>query len=209
MRLIRHLNEQTPTPGQKVIEHIRRDVSPVYLNALQKAGRFIYRGASHRIDYIDEFPVREDRRPFSTNYREHEIIDKMFKKEFGWKVRSNSVFATSSEGDADTYGRPYLFFPVGKFRYVWSPKVRDLWGTLGTLKKEIIAKEPPIARDTWFQNVWIKGGELERQFPKILQYYSNRHLTMAIKKGTEIAFNCKTYYLVNRGFEDQLAEEFL
>jgi len=217
MRLNRYLIEQRPTPGQKVIEHIRRDVSSVYLNALSKAGEFVYRGTDNTIDFIDEFPVRKDRRPFSTDYREHEMIDKMFEKEFGWKVRSNSVFATSNEFDADTYGRPYLFFPVGKFKYVWSPKVRDLWGTLGATKREIVTKEkigdtskrPHLARDTWFKNVWIEGGGLEKEFPKILQYYTDRQLTAAIKKGVEIAFTCKTYYLVNRGFEDQLAGEFL
>ena len=216
MRLIKHLNEEVKN-GKWYAEEIRKNVAPSFRNAIHDVGNFLYRGTSRKIPEIETFSVRDDRRPFSTDLREHEIIDEIFNKKFGWKVRSNSVFASSNEFEAEVYGESYIFFPIKKYRFVWSPKVRDLWGTLGAIRKEVLAKRgigifskrPHLARETWFIKEWIEGGELKKHFEPVIKQYTDKNLQQAIRQGVEVAFNCKNYFLVNRKYEDILAEEFL
>lgn len=70
----------------------------------------------------------EDRKPLSTNPKMHDEVNKVFERDFGWKVR-NGVF-TRGRGDVGGYGEQHMFFPIGDYKFVWSPIVKDLWSHL-------------------------------------------------------------------------------
>ena len=54
-------------------------------------------------------------------------IDNVFDEDFGVRPRTQGAFTTGSYADAGTYGKPYLFFPIGEYKYIWSDRVKDMW----------------------------------------------------------------------------------
>lgn len=214
MRLTRYINEAVRATEEEVYDTIFNNVLPSYLHALRRAGSFIFRGSNHRPNRgIGEGWVRDDRKPFSTTPEEHAVLDKMFKKKFGWNVRSNSAFATGHQSHADVYGYVYMFFPKGKYKFVYSTKVEDLWGRLGIDRKDEYMKwleknkksHNPESSKEWV-DIWLKGGMMEKVMQPIIDTYTDKNLATAIEKGVEIAFNCKSYYIVDFEYIDALSE---
>ena len=75
---------------------------------------------------------RVNRRPRDTPLEVHEIFDDKFHDKFGWYVRTEGIFVTSNSSLARSYGTATIFFPIGKYKYVWSPKIEDLYNDLGS-----------------------------------------------------------------------------
>lgn len=92
-------------------------------------GKFIYRGMRDKSDMGSSIP-RSDRRPKDTSLAIHNELDSQLEDEFGWKPRSEGVFVSSGMDSASSYGTTYLFFPKGKYRYVWSQGIRDSYSEL-------------------------------------------------------------------------------
>ena len=111
----------------------------------------------------------------------HKELDKLFLEKFGWRARSEGVFAQALP---KYYSNPYLFFPAGSYKYVWSPKIQDLY-------REV---------DNYLQ--WI-GEELpypeaKAKAQELVNTYISTGLSKAMKTNNEITFKCDAYYLVNR-----------
>ena len=97
----------------------------------------MYRGSKKDIPLMRKTRRRKMRKPKDTDIRIHKIADKFFMKKFGWKPRTQGVFAVGSRTSAMSYGRPYYFFPIGKFRYVWSPIKSDFFLGTNMMKTEL------------------------------------------------------------------------
>lgn len=77
---------------------------------------------------LKAIPVNKNRRPLTTPMAIHQAADEYMEKQFGVKFRSQSVFVTPDSGIAEEYGRgTYLVFPIGEFKYLWSPSVQDFY----------------------------------------------------------------------------------
>ena len=122
-----YLTEKEISPDE-ITFLLKRDCAP-YLKQLKGIKNFIYRGTNHQVERIRKFKARENRTPTDTDIRVHNMLDSIFRKKFGWKARSEGVF-TSSDTNLPDYGTTYLFFPIGQFKYLWSPKIDDLYGYL-------------------------------------------------------------------------------
>ena len=55
----------------------------------------------------------------------HELLDDYFIRTFGYPYRSKGVFCTGAKSVARSYGAINLVFPVGQFKYIWSPSIPD------------------------------------------------------------------------------------
>lgn len=88
---------------------------------------FLYRGYGFSPRIINSIKPRRDR--YSKDIPEilHEHFDEIFKAKFGWGARSEGVFCTSKESMAKSYGHSSFFFPAGKYQYLWSPNIDDLY----------------------------------------------------------------------------------
>ena len=86
----------------------------------------IYRGMRVRFspDICIKYP-RTSRRPLTTDKNVHELADDYFKQKFGIKFRSETIFVSRSQPLAETYGDPYVIFPLDRVNFAWSPKVQD------------------------------------------------------------------------------------
>ena len=176
-------------------ELVERDCQP-FLKESKQTG-LIYRGineASMRIDAAKsvlptaealqsraimywEKSVRSDRQPKDTNRQQHQIIDDWFKTKFGFGARSQAMFCLGETGKKllRHYGTPMIVFPIGEFKYVWSPSVKDLYNEVG--------QETHLLQDE----------------DKLVDYlndcrYIDSHLHKAVNMSHEIMIKCDRYY---------------
>jgi len=129
MRLQQYITEVKITEPEQVIDILKKDCIP-FLKELKKTGRkkILYRGYyDFNSGIITKKKTRNDRTPKDMDETTSEYLDNLFKKKFGWYARSAGIFATANVFDTYEYGKPFLFFPIGKYKYIWSPVVNDLY----------------------------------------------------------------------------------
>jgi len=144
----------------------------------------LWRGSFHTVNDIEKIIPRINRRPADTALWLHDKWDNMFEKKFGWKVRSEGVFASSKYHFAMGFGNEaFLFFPFDGYKFLWSLKVDDLTGQVGTGKFGQEEDE-------------ISNNYITKKSEELLKSYRKSNLPEAIKSGNEIAFKCSAYYLV-------------
>lgn len=85
-----------------------------------------YSGRTDANEKIFVKNIRQNRQPKDIDYISHKALDSFFKEIFGVEARSKSIFITKDINTANYYGSPYLVYPIGKYKYIWSPIVRDL-----------------------------------------------------------------------------------
>ncbi len=221
------LNEEIVDDAEDIVDILNEDCKPI-LNVLKKYDYkyFLYRGSRSIADNFQKITPRKNRKPLNTPIKLHNILDKMFQKKFGWKARSEGVFAAGQLYPLDEYGPSYLFFPIGNFKYVWSPEIEDLyeefdidtlnWFKGSGYKSDILYQyyndymadnvtvdvEDLLTFEQWVEKN-IDG--LEKDFIEIvenkLNSYTNKGLDKVLKIGTiEIMFKCKDYYMVDTEF---------
>jgi hypothetical protein len=167
-----------------LIFSIKKDCKP-FLNEIKSAGRFLYRGLKRHIkDYAILKSHLEDRNTKNMPIEAHEYLNKQFKKKFGWPVR-NGVFASFDIDMTASYGDPYLFFPIGKYKYAYSKKVVDLYedyyldlkifnvkpNNLSGLKFELGPEHEKkygskTGKGTWVYKPWANKGKGKKLFAK-------------------------------------------
>jgi len=158
------------------IKTIKQDCQP-FLE--QAGGRLLFRGSNSFVSgkgpskLFQKRTVRTDRKPLSTDLLVHQASDDWFHDEFGIRGRSAAVFATGDHTAANTYGTVYAIFPIGDFKFIWSPVVRDLF---------------VAGRDIHFASQVVPY--LEKAG------YRDRDLAKAIKSSKEIMIACKEYYML-------------
>jgi hypothetical protein len=162
------------------IEEVKKDCKP-WLQAIKSCSKPVaYRGLPvlqfpMKHIFYDK-PVRTDRRPLDMLKQKHEMLDKAFYELFGWWARSNAVFLTGDITQAADYGREYLVFPLGKFKFVWSPKIDDM------------VHLPTRGRTDTLEDV-IK---LLKEFK-----FTDKGLCAALQSENEIMVNCKKYHAIS------------
>jgi hypothetical protein len=174
---------------EDVVKVIKRDCKP-FLKELEKVKNqgLLWRGSNQNITEYKKIKTRKDRRPKDTPKDVHDILDELFFKKFGWKVRSEGVFAHKVKGVVDHYGIPYIFFPIGKYRYVWHPKIKDLYNR--------------IDFDYKLQSKMYNLKKIKEFAENVIEGYENSGLWIYFEsKSGEITFQCESYYLFDDRYE--------
>ena len=102
----------------------------IYLNDLKKQNNknpvLLYSGRKSSDKFINK-KIRKGRSPKDTPKEVHKMIDNEFEKQFGLKPRSNSLFCYPDFNEIVwSYGTPFVIFPKGQYKLLWSPNVTDL-----------------------------------------------------------------------------------
>jgi hypothetical protein len=181
MRLKNYITEEKQVD---IVKLIKKDCGPWLrtINPIINSGKgFVRYSFKERIKFIKNFFPRTDREPRDNSQELHNTFDKGFLEKFGWKGRSEGVFVwpvnniaafllDSLDGDSHTF----IFYPIGEFKYIWSPKVKDLFN--------------------------VSRGAIETP-EDFIKTYINKNLLKSIKgplnTGNEVMFKCSSYYLVN------------
>jgi len=193
MRLQRHLNEQeefiiNPMDDFQVrlfteyVPLIKKECK-AFLNETKACKKFLYRGLRLKDDPHVGFEVgipRQDRRPTDTDKRTQRLFDKAYEQKYGWKPRTTGVFTSNDVGGTYGYGWTHLIFPVGKYRYAWSPEVRDFFIHQGRMK---ISQR---------NDIHVLGEMMEL----VKEYKDSKDLCKILntKKSFEVILGCKKYY---------------
>jgi len=128
-----------------------------------------YSGRDNKDSYYEGI-IRTNRIPTSTSGKVHTDIDDYFYKEFGTRFRSNAIFVTGNLKEAMTYGKPYLIFPIGKYTFLWSDEIDDMF-----LYSDILSRD------------------VSKRKNDILNSYTTDYMKDAIKSGNEIMLSGKKY----------------
>jgi hypothetical protein len=129
MRLQQYITENKDMSFEEIITLIMnkcqpyiKEILPIYHN-----DNLMYSGRKHLSSNTIIKKIRNDRKPTDTPIKIQELFDSLFKKYHGWKPRSSSIFCTGSISTAGDYGKVYMVFPMGKFKYLWNPDISDLF----------------------------------------------------------------------------------
>lgn len=179
-----HLNEMATTVSiQEALEYAYNKCKP-YLKEVVKKGalvRWMYSGRTHNANSFER-KMQVKRMPLDTPPEIHSMLNRLYKKKFGWEARSKSIFCTGDMSQSFQYGKPFLIFPTGNFKYLWHQKTKDLWNHI---KYNIAAK---------IDTTSIDGADmLEDLLTKFVKEYKNNGLLRAIKSGNEIMVHTKEY----------------
>jgi len=122
-----------------IIETIKRDCK--YFLKESKSQQFFtgvtYDNKSNNVFF--KKMVRHNRNPRDMSLELTNSLDNYFDKEYnlgGWKPRTQSKFFTSNKSTARGYGRTYNVFPIGNFKYLWSPDIEDLYTVFDAIGNE-------------------------------------------------------------------------
>ena len=197
MRLTDYLIEDKtitlPSNPDESESHIRayleRDCKPF----LKAVGKYpLYRGMPVNEDMMDLIP-RKNRTPRDMKRDYHQTLDILFKKKFGWKPRSSGIFCTGSQHTASQYGRIYSVWPKGQFKFIWSPKITDLYMHIKRLEEKFVATASTLEN--------LSGDDIIKhtltKLQKLVDTYQNNALHLAIDNEHEIAISCKSYYMIH------------
>lgn len=182
---------------KKVANFISLNCKP-FLLQVSPTEDLLWRGVtSHRDDYQLNV-THTDRIPKMTDPILHVLTDNFFEEKFGIRPRSSGVFTTGNRSQAADYGEPVIVFPVGNFKFVWSPVVADLAGLFeGNSQADLI--------------VDIFDDEPERAYEMLVnllekQRYTTINLPEAINKGVEISIVCKQYITLTSSFFQEMVD---
>ena len=117
-----------------------------------------------------------NRYPKNTDQEVHDKINWFFKRKFGHPYR-NGLFCTGDVGFATDYGTLYIVFPIGKFEYLWSLEVNDLFSAVDEIEHAMYDEDK------------------EMSFMEVMNTYNyqNRRLKDAIETGHEIMIWGRSY----------------
>lgn len=143
--------------------------------------------------------VRKERKPMDTTKIIHHIIDDWFEEEMGMKARSEAVFCfgEAARVAAKEYGELAVILPIGKFHYVWSPKIADLYDDV--IRKEI-QNPARMGAPSSIKPEYV-GSDGKPDIEKIHELMNGLKYTIngfdkAVGDSVEIMVECDEYYVI-------------
>jgi len=230
MRLIRHLNEVSvkdaiddmkaaekyglPTTAFGGKEGKEEDVKKwmaiiekqcgQIIKEYVKADAFFYRGSTGKSFVEKGGRGTKVRPPKDTPIEVHRYLNKLYKENFGWKVR-DGVSVTADLNTAATYGgTTFIFFPVDGYAYAWSRKVKDLYNWLPLEMKRAHMRR--------HKSLKIKKAEIlkfEKTFNDLMKLYSRSGIQHALKHDSEVMFRTNKWYGINEAIYGKEVAEYL
>jgi hypothetical protein len=204
MRLQKYLINDSKNEDIEWYSKFYKDCKPYITDWVKcRAPNFLYRNVnnSYKSFGIKRSYVDKGRKPADTPLELHNFFNDYFYDKFRWKVR-NGVAAIGIPFKSGQYGgEPHLFFPIGNYKFVWSPKIGDLFTHFDSMRM----LDPPDEEDCCFDDSdWEEQLEVmrdnyydSRQHAMDDLKYTDKNLKRAIESHNEIYFNCKKYYVIN------------
>lgn len=160
----------------------------------------------------DSFGVKVDwaisksnrnRNPTDTEQIGHEIADGFFLRAFGWRARSEGVFATGRYKEARGYGDPFIMIPIGDFNILWSDKVVDMYSLFTEVNHHYDNHLREVGLVEIDQEDYENG--LQMAFEEALEdaHYHDANLAGAILSQNEIMIDCDEYVLIRVGHSNK------
>jgi len=137
-----------------------------------------------------------DRTPKDTDESTHDYINREFTKLYGAPFR-NALFVSGSVQNTIRYGFPFQIFPVGQFKFIWSPTVNDLWIETQKLHRTMQLPNRSGGEDAMLKNEQLKSQARKEFNEKVLNSYQTTDISDALINRREIMIRVKQYYAVS------------
>ena len=182
----------------EISEILKRDCSE-FLKLLKQSGQGpIFRGFEDMYRDFDEFQSHTERNPKDMSIEVHTTLDELFENKFGIKVRSRGNFCTFDIETAKRYGKPFMFFPIGDFKYFWNPKVLDLYTEIDNEGYNYFWEwDGELAEEMWLDRY---GEDTGNGTYRYLTIDTGKNNYRDAKK--EVEENPEEYVLLGGGFEN-------
>ena len=220
MRLYKHLTEKSIQEEgiedfwklvQKKCKPFLKEWMPI-----QKTGEMfpLYRGMNEQ-DAGEKW-VRQDRKPEMSGRKFHTDVDNMMKQVHGVNGRTKAMFCTGDASATTAYGDAFMVFPVGRYKYLWSGRIRDLYidaskyGYHPNMMDWIVSTARKMNIDIYDPK---EGSKAQKELRKMgqaqntqalrdmMKYYYTKDLRKAIRSENEIMVQCESYlYLKDNWF---------
>ena len=200
MRFKGYVNEDGAEDLQEALDYMGVHCSK-FLKDAMRGGRFMWSGRKNRHSNWFVGDVRKGRRPVDSSNQLHDKMDDMFLKKFGFRARSNVLFCTGSHNTTSYYGNTYSIWPIGDYKFVWSPSVRDIVVELENMEDEWESGYPLTSTEE--EKDVRETGRLE----DLMRKYTDKDIKAAIKSGNEIMLHCKKYVALNFGLSNRLLNQ--
>ncbi len=212
-----HESEMSQMNWTKLQEDLERDCMS-FIKNLRGVKNLLYRGMKGEITrHWKKVNQRQDRVPRYIDSNLHKMMDDWSNKHWGFKARSQSTFTTANPANAKGYGRSYIIFPIGKFKYAWNNDVVKLYGNYDAFDARVKAYYERYNSQIEYEEDFKSMDELrevtfdEQIVPEMVKYETtniNKYLKMPVKDSdyTECILNCKSYYIIHREWESTLLE---
>jgi hypothetical protein len=176
------VEEITGTDGQYTHEFMKTHCQQFIKEA---NGGKLYRGIKikNEPDFFIATP-KPKRKPIDVKIEYHRLLDKLFFNKFGWKARSEGTFCRGTNR-VGYYGIVYEIYPTNRYKYIWSPKVGDLYETYVNWERVYNNNHP----DHYATIEDVKDFLIR----DVLDTYQDTDLAGAIKSGNEIMLLCDEY----------------
>ncbi len=203
MRLEKHLNESPVNASFEEILTILWDKCQQILKHYTKNRQWqtddlLWSGRKNNQDYFIK-DVRKDRKPVDIEDEVHTEFDNAFNRKFGWKARSNALFVTGDWTQSINYGTAFMIFPMGHYRFVYSPSIYDAYRATISLDSFDVWKEK---NDDGTKEEWMNG------YDDVVRSYTNKDIHKAIISNNEIMLNAKKYMAIDKQYQFKLLEWF-
>jgi len=199
MRLKQHINEsQEELDLDNINTHIHKNCKQ-YLKLIGHR-RPLLRGMSRdRLDdpYVGIKDVRKDRMPFGMSKEEANFLNAWLQKN-GHARRDQSVMCTADSGHIETFGDPFMIFPLDPIKkYTWLHS-QDMnidgdagweWATLMAWMKNEKGEATDVQKNTL--------SRLKMPFADF--FTTNKEFNYAYNNGYEMWIDCDKYYYVLTG----------
>lgn len=120
----------------------------------------------------------------------HDFMNKMFTELYGEPFR-NAMFVNGRSGMVTQYGRVYVVFPIGEFKFLWSDKYEDLFVATA---RQVMKYVKPAALNSEVRDALIPGEGLHTSLIEIAKTYRTDNLQHAILSDKEIMIRGSSYY---------------
>mgnify|MGYP007016029883 CR=1 FL=1 len=218
MRLLEYIEKDVSSARQLITSYCKpfiREMGRHIVDVSPGANyNFLWRGHEAFITNIIVMKTRNDRNPKDTPVEISKIIDDLMEEKFGWRPRSSGVFAVPNINTANEYGRPYIFFPIGQYKYIWSPQIDDMYELIAEIS-DFSIKDNELERD-WKELGKNKSMSFEeykeRAHSKVIEKirkYIKTYKNTGLKDAgmyNEITFNCNRYVLIDPEMQEEVIE---
>jgi len=187
MRFKQYLTEGIKSK-KEILALIEKDCKPFLAGWRKlKIDEFLLSGRQSKTFFAKK-QVRKNREPVDTPLDIHKLLDDWFYKKFGVRSRSNAVFCSFDEKIANFYGKPFLVFPISKYKAVSSKIVEDLF--------DLFYSDTDDIENEYSEH----NGEIIKLLEK------GKYTAKLTYHKNEIMVTCKEYYIVDYSLTDYLLE---
>lgn len=213
MKLRQLFEQDIDLESVNIAARIARDCQPFLKQSgfdPSDGGTGIFRGQDRIPNLFRKFQSRT-RKPVDSADDIHDALDRALNTLTGIKYRSHGVFATGDKREASSYGKACMFFPIGDFKFCWSPMIEDAYTVFdsGFNHHEPSSVTRGYIKASYANDREEYVNELEDFISSGRAGYRTDNLPVSRDKKHEIMFSCKEYYLLDyAGSRDPNHEPF-